>query len=142
MPYCDTASKLFFQTKVTSHALVAESRQHKKAEMALPPTEHTCISSSSTVMLEWTLAAARKRVKAVKEEDCIAGGGSRSSSSSSGERQQGSRCVGALRLACCAVPCSRRSYGKVVKSGTSLCADRSRKQGMGSRCACQIHRLT
>ena len=38
MPYCDTASKPDFQTKVTSQALVAWSRQDKKAETALPPT--------------------------------------------------------------------------------------------------------
>jgi len=49
MPYCDTASKPLFQTSVTSQALVAESRQERKAETALPPTEHTrCVSASSS----------------------------------------------------------------------------------------------
>lgn len=45
MPYCDTASKPLFQTRVTSQALVAERRQERKAETALPPTAHTfCVS--------------------------------------------------------------------------------------------------
>ena len=49
MPYCDTASKPLFQTSVTSQALVAESRQERKAETALPPTEHTrWVSASSS----------------------------------------------------------------------------------------------
>lgn len=48
MPYCDTASKPLFQTRVTSQALVAERRQERKAETALPPTAHTfCVSWSS-----------------------------------------------------------------------------------------------
>jgi hypothetical protein len=45
MPYCDTASKPLFQTRVTSQALVAERRQERKAETALPPTAQTvCVS--------------------------------------------------------------------------------------------------
>lgn len=48
MPYCETASKLLFQTSVTSHALVADKRQERKAETAFPPTTHTRVSSSSS----------------------------------------------------------------------------------------------
>jgi hypothetical protein len=40
-PYCDTASKPDFQTKVTSQEVVACSRHERKAEIALPPTAHT-----------------------------------------------------------------------------------------------------
>ena len=38
IPYCDTASKPDFQTRVTSQALVACSLQERNAETALPPT--------------------------------------------------------------------------------------------------------
>ena len=42
-PYCATLSKPDFQTRVTSHALVAESRHERKAEMAFPPTIRTSL---------------------------------------------------------------------------------------------------
>ena len=38
MPYCATAWKFAFHTKVTSQAFVACSLHDKKAETALPPT--------------------------------------------------------------------------------------------------------
>lgn len=38
MPYWATLSKPLFQTRVTSQAFVACSRQERKAETALPPT--------------------------------------------------------------------------------------------------------
>ena len=37
-PYCETASKLAFQTRVTSQEVVACSLQERKAEIALLPT--------------------------------------------------------------------------------------------------------
>lgn len=43
-PYCDTFSKPFFQTRVTSQALVAESLHDMKAETAFPPTTRTLVS--------------------------------------------------------------------------------------------------
>ena len=49
MPYWDTCSYPDFQTSVTSQALVAWSRHERKAETAFPPTEHTLISSLSSV---------------------------------------------------------------------------------------------
>ena len=52
MPYCDTASKPLFQTSVTSHALVADSLQERKAETALPPTVHAWISLSSFIAIQ------------------------------------------------------------------------------------------
>lgn len=51
MPYCDTASKPLFQTRVTSQALVADRRQERKAETALPPTAHTFWVSGSSAMV-------------------------------------------------------------------------------------------
>ena len=45
MPYCETASKPLFQTSVTSQALVADRRQLRKAETALPPTTRQLVVS-------------------------------------------------------------------------------------------------
>lgn len=50
-PYCETASKPDFQTRVTSQEVVACNRHDRKAEMALPPTAQTCFSSQ--LMMEW-----------------------------------------------------------------------------------------
>lgn len=50
MPYWDTCSYPDFHTSVTSQALVAWSRHERKAETAFPPTEHTLISSLSSVV--------------------------------------------------------------------------------------------
>lgn len=47
IPYCETDSKPFFQTKVTSQAFVACSLQERNAETALPPTMHGTISLNS-----------------------------------------------------------------------------------------------
>jgi hypothetical protein len=47
MPYCETFSKPLFQTRVTSQALVADRRQERKAETALPPTIHALRVSGS-----------------------------------------------------------------------------------------------
>lgn len=64
MPYCDTASKPLFQTRVTSQALVAERRHERKAETALPPTAQTfCVSLSSMAVDE------------VREGACVEGNG-------------------------------------------------------------------
>lgn len=49
MPYWDTCSYPDFQTSVTSQALVAWSRHERKADTVFPPTEHTLISSLSSV---------------------------------------------------------------------------------------------
>lgn len=49
MPYCETCSKPDFHTSVTSQALLAWRRHDRKAETAFPPTEHTLISSLSSV---------------------------------------------------------------------------------------------
>ena len=51
IPYCDTCSKPFFHTSVTSQALVACSLHDRKADTAFPPTEHTFIISSLSSML-------------------------------------------------------------------------------------------
>jgi hypothetical protein len=61
-PYCDTFSKPFFQTRVTSHALVAESLHDIKAETAFPPTTSTLVScclgcACSTAMMVWRLVS-------------------------------------------------------------------------------------
>lgn len=45
MPYCSTCWKFDFHTRVTSQALVAESRHDKNAETALPPTIQNRFSS-------------------------------------------------------------------------------------------------
>lgn len=49
IPYWETCSYPDFQTSVTSQALVAWRRQERKADTAFPPTEHTLISSLSSV---------------------------------------------------------------------------------------------
>jgi hypothetical protein len=68
MPYCDTVSKPFFQTRVTSQALVAERRHDRKAETALPPTAHTfCVSVSSSMADD-----------EMNEEACVEGNGMKS----------------------------------------------------------------
>lgn len=43
-PYCDTGSKLDFQTRVTSQEVVACNLQEMKAEIALLPTKHHRVS--------------------------------------------------------------------------------------------------
>lgn len=43
-PYCETASKPCFHTKVTSQEVVAWSRQDRNAEIALPPTKQYFVS--------------------------------------------------------------------------------------------------
>lgn len=48
MPYWWTCSKPFFHTSVTSHACVADRRQERKAETALPPTR-CCLSACALV---------------------------------------------------------------------------------------------
>lgn len=50
MPYCETFSKLLFQTNVTSQAFVADSRHERKAETEFPPTTQICCISSSSAM--------------------------------------------------------------------------------------------
>jgi len=47
IPYCETVSKLDFQTSVTSQALVADNLHDRKAETALPPTVLTNVSFQS-----------------------------------------------------------------------------------------------
>ena len=55
IPYCATASKPDFQTKVTSQALVACNLQERKAETALPPTgrQISVFRRADMTMFEW-----------------------------------------------------------------------------------------
>ena len=55
MPYCETLSKPLFHTSVTSQALVADRRQERKAETALPPTTHA-LWVSGAIAMRWSAA--------------------------------------------------------------------------------------
>lgn len=56
-PYWLTASYPLFHTSVTSQALVADKRQDKKAETALPPTTSTRVVSLLIRLLLYISAA-------------------------------------------------------------------------------------
>ena len=67
MPYCDTFSKPFFQTSVTSQALVAWSLHDMKALVAFPPTINHCLDLQS--LREWTFQGISREM-AMDEGGC------------------------------------------------------------------------